>query len=113
MRRLALVAAAIGLLLAPAPVSALATRGPMDSCLAVNPGQAQCSFTVTQDATTPVSGAAGRGDWIVIIKSGKMKTTLKSPPGGDPTATSYALKAGDKVTAKALSPGSAVIAGGQ
>jgi hypothetical protein len=85
----------------------------MDSCIALNPGQAQCSFTVTQDAATPVSGAAGRGDWVVTIKSGKVKTTLKSPSGGDPTATSFALKAGDKVTAKALSPGSAVIAGDQ
>ncbi|MEA2477050.1 MAG: hypothetical protein QOC87_1249 [Actinomycetota bacterium] len=111
MRRVVFFATAFGLALTPVHVSAMTGRGPTDECLAVNPGQAQCSFTVTQDAATPVSGAAGRGSWIVTIKSGKVKTTLKSPSGGDPTALSYALKAGDKVTAKALTPGSAVVAG--
>ncbi|MFN2594649.1 MAG: hypothetical protein ABR579_07150 [Actinomycetota bacterium] len=112
MRRL-LVVMIVGSALVPQPVSAFAPRGPMDECLAVNPGQSQCTFTVTQDATTPVSGAVGRGSWIVIIKSGKLKTSLKSPSGGDPTAVSFAFQAGDKVTAKALTPGSAVLTGGQ
>jgi hypothetical protein len=96
--------------MAPAAVQA---RGPDDHCLAMSPAQPQCSFTVAEDATTPVSGAAGRGDWVVIIKRGKVKTTLRSPSGGEPTAESFAFIAGDKVTAKALSPGSSVLTGDQ
>lgn len=109
MRRLIVAVATAGLLLAPAAGEA---KGPNDSCLAVNPAQPQCSFTVTENATTPVSGAVGRGDWVVIIKRGKVKTTLHSPSGGDPTAESFAFIAGDNVTAKALSPGSGVLTGG-
>jgi hypothetical protein len=77
----------------------------------VNPVQPTCTFTVQDSASTPVTGALGRGDWIVIVKRGKVKTPLRSPSGGEPTATSYTLLAGDKVTAKALSPGSAVLTG--
>lgn len=94
-----------------APSAVGAARGPNDRCVAVNPAQSQCSFTVTETATTPVTGAAGRGDWIVIVKRGKVKTPIKSPSSGEPTAISYPLTAGDKVTAKALSAGSSVIAG--
>ena len=110
MRRLFAAVAVTGLVMAPAAVEA---KGPDDHCLAVNPAQPQCSFTVVENATTPVSGAAGRGDWVVIVKRGKVKTLLRSPSGGDPTATSFAFMTGDKVTAKALSPGSAVLTGGQ
>ena len=107
MRKLAIGMAVIGLVLGPTTAGA----GPNDSCTAVNPAQPQCTFTVTETATTPVTGAAGRGDWVVIVKRGKVKTAIKSPSSGEPTAISYTLVAGDKVTAKALSAGSAVIAG--
>ena len=109
MRKLVIGAAVAGLVMAPSAVGA--HRGPDDRCLAVSPAQPQCSFTVTESATTPVTGAAGRGDWVVIVKRGKVKTSIKSPSSGEPTAISYPLVAGDKVTAKALTPGSAVIAG--
>ena len=110
MRRLCVAMAVTGLIMAPAAVEA---KGPNEQCLAVNPAQPTCSFTITESATTPVSGAAGRGDWVVIVKRGKVKTTIKSPSGGDPTAESFAFIAGDKVTAKALTPGRAVLTGGQ
>jgi hypothetical protein len=42
---------------------------------------------------------------------GKVKTPITSPARGEPTAVSYTLVAGDKVTAKALSPGSGVLTG--
>jgi hypothetical protein len=109
MRRLLIGAAVTGLVMAPSAVGAQA--GLDDYCLAVNPVQPTCTFTVQDSATTPVTGAAGRGDWIVIVKRGKVKTAIKSPSSGEPTATSYTLLAGDKVTAKALSPGSGVLAG--
>ena len=109
MRKLMIGTAVIGLVLAPSAVGA--QGAPDDYCLAVNPVQPTCTFTVTDTATTPVTGAVGRGDWIVIVKRGKVKTALKSPSSGEPTATSYGLVAGDKVTAKALSPGSAVLTG--
>jgi hypothetical protein len=110
MRKLIVGTAVAGLLLAPSSVGA---KGPNDQCFASNPGTSTCSFTVSESATTPVTGAVGRGTWVVIVKRGKVKTTLKSPSNGDPTATSYTFMAGDKVTAKALAPGSAVLTGGQ
>jgi hypothetical protein len=109
MRKLTIAIAAAALVMAPSAVQA--NRGPDDYCLAANPAQPKCSFTVAESATTPVTGAAGRGDWIVIVKRGKVKTPITSPSSGEPTAISYPLMAGDKVTAKALTPGSAVIAG--
>ena len=109
MHKLVIGTAVVGLVMAPSAVGA--HRGPNDRCLAAAPAQPQCSFTVTESASTPVTGAAGRGDWVVIVKRGKVKTQIKSPSGGDPTAISYPLLAGDKVTAKALTPGSFVVAG--
>jgi len=109
MRRLLVGAAVAGLVMAPSAVGAQA--GLNDYCLAVNPVQPKCTFTVQDTATTPVTGAVGRGDWVVIVKRGKVKTALNSPSGGEPTAIEYPLVAGDKVTAKALSPGSGVLAG--
>ncbi|HEY7875147.1 MAG TPA: hypothetical protein VIG64_08500 [Actinomycetota bacterium] len=109
MRRLPIGLAVAGLVLAPTTVGA--QGAPNDYCLAVNPVQPQCSFTVQDTATTPVTGAAGRGDWVVIVKRGKVKTKLTSPASGEPTAISFTMVAGDKVTAKALSPGSGVLTG--
>lgn len=109
MRKLMLAAAIAGLVMVPSGVGA--QGAPNDYCLAVNPVQPSCTFTVQDSATTPVTGAAGRGDWVVVVKRGKVKTVLKSPSNGDPTATSFTMMAGDKVTAKALTPGSAVVTG--
>ena len=109
MRGLVIGAAVAGLVMAPSAVGAQA--GVNDYCIAVAPVQPKCSFTVQDTATTPVTGAAGRGDWVVVVKRGKVKTAITSPTSGEPTAISYTLIAGDKVTAKALSPGSGVIAG--
>jgi hypothetical protein len=109
MRKWLVATAVAGLVMAPSGVGA--QGGLDDYCLAVNPVQATCSFTVTDTATTPVTGAAGRGDWVVTVKRGKAKTQLRSPASGEPTALSYTLVAGDKVTAKALTPGSGVLAG--
>lgn len=109
MRKVMLVAAVTGLVMAPGNVGA--QGAPNDYCLAVNPVQPTCTFTVQDSATTPVTGAAGRGDWVVVVKRGKVKTALKSPSNGDPTAISFTMMAGDKVTAKALTPGSGVLTG--
>jgi hypothetical protein len=110
MRKFIAGMAAVGIVLVP--VSEGLARGPQDSCMAFNPAQPKCSFTVSENASTPVSGAVGRGDWVVTVKRGKTKFLLKSPSGGDPTATSFAFQKGDKVTAKAITPGSGVLTGG-
>jgi hypothetical protein len=109
MRKLLIGTAVAGLVTAPS--GAGAQGGLNDFCLAVNPVQPTCTFIVEDTATTPATGAAGRGDWVVIVKRGKVKTKLTSPSSGEPTAVSYTMVAGDKVTAKALSPGSGVLTG--
>lgn len=85
---------------------------PPEGCEAVNPGSPVCTLKITHDTTGPVSGVAGVGDWIVIAKKGKKKVTLKSPSSGEPSAQEYLFVTGTKVTAKALSPGSALVVGG-
>ena len=109
MRR-TIVALAAGALLLPLPLHAEADQ--VEGCQAVNPGQPTCTYTATEATVTPVSGAAGRGDWIVIVKRGKTKFVYKSPADGAPTATGFTILAGDKLTAKALTPGSGLAIGG-
>lgn len=100
-------------------VSALIVMGtvpahsvPPEGCEAVNPGAPTCTFKVTHDTAGPVSGVAGEGKWVVIVKRGRTKTVLKSP-SADPSALEFLFRKGDKVTAKALTPGSALIVGGE
>ncbi|MDQ3984883.1 MAG: hypothetical protein M3280_00045 [Actinomycetota bacterium] len=85
---------------------------PPEGCEAVNPGVPKCSFKVTHDTAGPISGVAGEGKWVVIVKHGRTKTVLKSP-STDPVAMEHLFRKGDKVTAKALSPGSGLIIGGE
>ena len=108
---------AVALVLPTTQASSGGIRGwlndePVEGCQAFNPGQPTCTFTATRDNVTPVSGAAGRGDWVVIVKRGKQKLTYKSPSSGEPTASGFEILEGDKVTAKALTPGSGVTTGG-
>ena len=83
-----------------------------EGCQAFNPGQPTCTFTATVDAQTPVSGASGSGSWIVSVKRpGERKPIVlksDSPPGA---VVEFAYKKGDKVTAKALTPGTIMTAG--
>jgi hypothetical protein len=109
MRRI-IVAIAAGALLLPLPLHAEADQ--VEGCQAVNPGQPICTYTATESTVTPVSGVAGRGDWIVIVKRGKAKFTYKSPADGAPTATGFTIVTGDKITGKALTPGSGIAIGG-
>ena len=71
-----------------------------------------CSFTVAETMSGPVAGVAGEGTWVVKVKRGKQKIKLTSPANGAPTAVSFPFQAGDKVTAIAVSPGAALIVGG-
>jgi len=110
MRR-ALTAATVAiLLLVPVYASNVGASEP-EGCQAFNPGQPSCTYKVTHEAESDVTGAAGFGSWVVKIKRGKRTETIKSPASGEPAAITYEYRKGDKVTAKALSPGSVVIAG--
>lgn len=115
MRKLVLVGL-VAALMAPASLDA-APLTPMpeqpEGCEAVNPGQPTCSYTATDDTASPVSGAGGRGSWVVTVKRGKKKFTYKSPPSGEPTAIAFEILAGDKITAKALTPGTGLVVGGE
>ncbi len=100
--KLTLVAACVSMLL-PAPA------GAVEGCVAVNPGQAACRYTatVTEDAS-----ATGVGSWVVSIKH-RRRTTTYSPNGyyGVPEVMTIPIRKGDRVTAKALDPGSGVVIG--
>ncbi len=102
---IAVVAALVGAaLLVPASAPAVQLREP-ESCFAVNPGQPKCSFTATSESSSgTVTGAVGApGDWVVVIKRGKKKLTLKGP--GTPEPTGFEIIEGDKVTATQSGPG--------
>ena len=83
-----------------------------EGCEAMNPVAPSCSFTVVESMSGPVTGVAGEGTWVVKVKRGKQKIKLTSPTGGAPTAVTFPFQAGDKVTAIAVSPGAALIVGG-
>jgi hypothetical protein len=83
-----------------------------EGCEAMNPAAPTCSFTVAESMSGPVTGVAGEGTWVVKVKRGKQKIKLTSPASGAPTAVTFTFQAGDKVTATAVSPGAALIVGG-
>ena len=83
-----------------------------EGCEAMNPAAPTCSFTVAESMSGPVTGVAGEGTWVVKVKRGKQKIKLTSPANGAPTAVTFTFQAGDKVTATAVSPGAALIVGG-
>ena len=109
MRKLIVGAFSILLLLGAVPAQSM----PPEGCEAANPGQPTCTLTITHNTAGPVSGVAGSGDWLVIVKHGKKKVKLRSPSNGDPTAVEHLFVKGDKITAKALTPGSALVVGGE
>jgi hypothetical protein len=90
---------------------ALAALDEEEGCQAFNPGQPTCTYTSTHEGTSPVTGIAGVGSWIVKVKVGKQVETVKSPATGEPTAISETFAEGTKVSVKTLAPGSAVVVG--
>jgi hypothetical protein len=82
-----------------------------EGCQAQNPLQPTCSYTVTHTSSTPVTGVGGVGEWVVFVKRGAQKLTFKSLPDGRPTMLEISFKIGDKVSAKAISPGSGLTVG--
>ncbi|MEA2434861.1 MAG: hypothetical protein QOG54_2318 [Actinomycetota bacterium] len=82
-----------------------------ESCQAINPAQPKCTLTITSESTSgTVTGAVGQGDWIVVVKRGKEKLTIK-PTSTDPEPVSFDYVVGDKVTATVKSAGGWVVAG--
>lgn len=109
MRKAFLVAVlALGLSAPSAP--ALERKAP-ENCLALNPAQPTCTFTITSASTSQtVTGAVGGGSWKVLVKRGKQKLTI-APGGTQPEPIAFRYEIGDKVTATATSAGSWVLAG--
>ena len=111
MRKVIVAAVAAGALLVAVPSAAVPAPKEPESCFALNPAQSTCSFTVTSVSSSgTVTGAVGAGDWIVVVKRGKQKLTIK-PPSAEPAPVSFAYQEGDKVTATVKSAGGWVLAG--
>ena len=86
-------------------------RDDPESCQAINPAQPVCTFTVTSVSTSgTVTGAVGQGDWLVVVKRGKVKMKF-GPSTSEPEPVSFNYMVGDKVTATVKSAGGWVIAG--
>ena len=107
MKRLcaSLVIVAVVALAAPALGGSSVDREP-EGCQVFNPAQPSCSFTVTHEGSSPVSGIFGWGDWVVKIKIGKKTEVHESPATGEPTVVEITIPERAKVTMEALSPGS-------
>ena len=101
----------IGLLAVVMLASASPASGGDEGCQAQDPLQPTCSYTVTHTSKTPVTGAGGIGDWVVTVTRGTKTFTVKSLPDGRPSFFEISFKIGDKVKAKALSPGSGLTVG--
>lgn len=82
-----------------------------EGCQVMNPLRPTCAFEVTHTSESPVTGAAGWGDWIVLVKRDGETIKYKGAPDGRFWMIEISYKVGDKVTVKALSPGSAADAG--
>lgn len=113
MAKRTVVAALVAFVFALMPSGAATELSEPEGCQAFNPGQPQCKYTATHNPEGPVTGVAGVGSWVVTVKrAGEAKPlVIKSPPGGEPTATEFVFEEGDKVTAKALSPGTGLTVG--
>ena len=110
MRKTLVAATVIGALLVPAASPAREADDP-ESCLAVNPAQPECKFTVTSLSTSgTVTGAVGAGDWTVVVKRGRQKLTF-GPSTTEPEPVQFAYEIGDKVKAVVKSGGGWVLAG--
>ena len=113
MLRSTAAVAALALVLGSGLASAKG-RGAMEpeGCEAMNPAAPTCTFTVAETMAGPVTGVAGEGTWTVKVKRGKKTIKLQSPSSGQPTAVTFSFLKGDVVTATAVSPGAALIVGG-
>ncbi len=104
----------VGALIAVALSASSAPGGVPDepeSCLALDPAQPKCTFTITTASTSQtVTGAVGAGTWKVLVKRGKQKLTI-APAGTEPEPVAFRYEIGDKVTAMATGAGSWVLAG--
>jgi hypothetical protein len=104
------IAAVVMLGLVTSGAAALGRDEP-ESCQAINPAQPTCTFTVTSDSSSgTVTGAVGQGDWLVVVKRGRVKMTF-GPTSTDPEPVSFKYLVGDKVTATVKSAGGWVVAG--
>ena len=91
--------------------AAAVERDDPESCQAINPAQPTCTFTVTSTSTSgTVTGAVGQGDWVVVVKRGKVKMKF-GPSSSEPEPVQFNYMVGDKVTATVKSAGGWVIAG--
>lgn len=110
MRMKLAAATVLATLLAPATSSAVAADEP-ESCLAVNPAQSECRFTITTASTSEVvTGAVGAGDWTVIVKRGRQKLTF-GPSSTEAEPVQFDYEIADKVKAVVHSAGGWVLAG--
>ncbi|MFN2588644.1 MAG: hypothetical protein ABR613_11080 [Actinomycetota bacterium] len=110
MRKTFVAIAAAAALTAPASSPASVNDDP-ESCLATNPAQPQCTFTITSASTSGVvTGAVGAGDWTVVVKRGRQKLKIQ-PNSTEPEAVQFTYEIGDKVKATVASAGGWVLAG--
>lgn len=106
----AFLVAILSLALSAPSAPAVDLKAP-ESCLALNPAQPKCTFTVTSASTSQtVTGAVGGGSWKVLVKRGKQKLYIK-PSGTEPEPIAFRYEIGDKVMATASAAGSWVLAG--
>lgn len=86
-------------------------RDEPESCQAFTPSQPKCTFTVTSVSTSgTVTGAVGMGDWVVVVKRGKVKMKF-GPSSTEPEPVSFQYEVGDKVTATVKGTPGWVVAG--
>lgn len=110
MRKTLVAIAVAAALTAPASSPASVGDDP-ESCLAMNPAQPQCTFTITSASTSGVvTGAVGAGDWTVVVKRGRQKLRIE-PSSTEPEPVQFEYEVGDKVKATVASAGGWVLAG--
>lgn len=110
MRTMLVAVTAVAALLVPAASPATGSDDP-ESCLATNPAQPECRFTITTASTSGVvTRAVGAGDWTVFVKRGKQKLTIE-PSSTEPEPVQFEYAVGDKVRAVVKSAGGWVLAG--
>ena len=112
MRRLLTFVIALSMATAPAAVAHPTSSATGDEgCQVMNPLRPTCEFEVTHTSRSPITGAAGWGSWVVLVRRDGETVRYKSAPDGRFWMIEISYKVGDLVTVKALSPGSAADAG--
>jgi hypothetical protein len=105
--RVAIALALVGGVFAVAPAQPSRASGP-EGCVVTNPANPGFSNPCTYTATT-IGGISGVGTFKVTIKRGKKKITYTDKKGNQWGIG--VIKAGDTVTAQAVSSGSVVTVG--